>query len=111
MRELAEAEPEAFVEVHPDTAHRAGLTDGAPALVSSARGGTVARVRLVPSMRTDTVFLPFHFPGDGSANLITSPALDPRSRMPEFKVAAARIEPLPADPAGLVAGGVAEVSA
>ncbi|GAB2670814.1 molybdopterin oxidoreductase family protein [Saccharopolyspora gloriosae] len=111
VRELAEAEPEAFVEVHPDTAHRAGLTDGAPALVSSARGGTVARVRLVPSMRTDTVFLPFHFPGDGSANLITSPALDPRSRMPEFKVAAARIEPLPADPAGLVAGGVAEVSA
>ncbi|WP_243787814.1 molybdopterin oxidoreductase family protein [Saccharopolyspora gloriosae] len=110
VRELVEAAPETFVEVHPDTAERAGLTDGERALVSSARGGTVARVRLVASMRTDTVFLPFHFPGEGRANLITNPALDPRSRMPEFKVAAARIEPLPPDPA-LVPGAVEEVFA
>jgi assimilatory nitrate reductase catalytic subunit len=48
---------------------------------------------LVPTMRTDTVFLPFHFPGDGRANLLTGDALDPRSRMPEFKVSAVRIEP------------------
>lgn len=56
-----------------------------------------ARVRLTGSVRTDTVFLPFHFPGDGRANLITNPALDPRSRMPEFKVSAVRIAP--AEPA------------
>jgi assimilatory nitrate reductase catalytic subunit len=36
------------------------------------------------------VFLPFHFPG---ANLITNPALDPTSRMPEFKVCAVRLGP------------------
>ncbi len=90
--ELAAAAPEAHVEVHPDTAGRLGLTEGGAARVTSARGSTVARVRLVDSLRTDTVFLPFHFAGAGRANLITSAALDPRSRMPEFKVCAVRVE-------------------
>jgi assimilatory nitrate reductase catalytic subunit len=46
---------------------------------------------MVASMRSDTVFLPFHFPGAQRANLITNPALDPISRMPEFKVCAVRL--------------------
>ncbi|MFI9822062.1 molybdopterin oxidoreductase family protein [Streptomyces sp. NPDC052013] len=93
VAELHQAAPEPFVEIHPDTAERAGLREGEPARVTSARGTTVARVRLVGSMRTDTVFVPFHYPGRGRANLITSTALDPRSGMPEFKVCAVRIEP------------------
>jgi assimilatory nitrate reductase catalytic subunit len=92
--ELNEAAPEPFVEVHPDTAARSGLRDRELAVVSSVRGSTVARVRLVATLRQDTVFLPFHFPGAGRANLITNTALDPRSRMPEFKVCAVRLEPL-----------------
>ncbi|MEU2389377.1 molybdopterin oxidoreductase family protein [Streptomyces sp. NPDC007369] len=91
--ELAAAAPEAFVEIHPDTAARMGLAEGAAAEVTSARGSTTAVVRLVPTLRTDTVFLPFHFAGAGRANLITSAALDPRSRMPEFKVCAVRVGP------------------
>ncbi|WP_344133645.1 molybdopterin oxidoreductase family protein [Saccharopolyspora halophila] len=90
---LNEVSPEAFVEIHPDTATRAGVSDGALAKVTSPRGSAIARVRVVRTMRTDTVFLPFHFPGDGRANLLTGDALDPRSRMPEFKVSAVRIEP------------------
>ena len=93
VAELAKAQPEAFVEVHPDTARRAGLSDGGYARVRSRRGDVLARVRCVPTMRTDTVFLPFHFPGDGAANAVTNPALDPVSRMPEFKVCAVRLEP------------------
>ncbi|GAB3689720.1 molybdopterin oxidoreductase family protein [Saccharopolyspora tripterygii] len=93
VAELNDASPAAFVEVHPDTASRAGLAHGVLARVTSARGTAIAEVRVVPTMRTDTVFLPFHFPGDGRANLITGDALDPRSRMPEFKVSAVRIEP------------------
>nr|WP_218161688.1 molybdopterin oxidoreductase family protein [Saccharopolyspora kobensis] len=92
VAELNEAAPEAFVEIHPDTAHRAGLADGVLARVTSPRGSALARVRVVTTMRTDTVFLPFHFPGTGRANLLTGDALDPRSRMPEFKVSSVRIE-------------------
>jgi assimilatory nitrate reductase catalytic subunit len=36
-------------------------------------------------MRTDTVFLPFHFPELESANRLTEAATDPTSGMPEFK--------------------------
>ncbi len=91
--ELAKAEPQAFVEVNPDTARRAGLADGILAVVESRRGTVTARVRCVPSLRLDTVFLPFHFPGDGTANALTNPALDPTSKMPEFKVCAVRLRP------------------
>ncbi len=93
VEELRAAVPEAYVEVHPDTAHRAGLRDGAAAAVAGRRGRVLATVRCVPSMRPDVVFLPFHFPGAQRANLVTNPALDPVSRMPEFKVCAVRLSP------------------
>ena len=38
----------------------------------------------------DTVFMPFHWAGPGSANLLTNDAPDPVSGMPEFKVCAVR---------------------
>ncbi|MER6667585.1 molybdopterin dinucleotide binding domain-containing protein, partial [Amycolatopsis japonica] len=93
VKELNDVVAEAFVEVHPDTAARAGLAEGDLALVRSRRGETVARVRCVASLRPDLVFLPFHFPGEGRANLLTNPALDPTSRMPEFKVCAVALAP------------------
>jgi assimilatory nitrate reductase catalytic subunit len=91
--ELLDAVPEAYVEVHPDTAARAGLAEGALGAVVSRRGRVLAVVRCVASMRIDLVFLPFHFTGLGRANLLTNPVLDPTSRMPEFKVCAVRLEP------------------
>ncbi|MDS1270859.1 molybdopterin oxidoreductase family protein [Lipingzhangella sp. LS1_29] len=95
--ELAAADPETVVEMHPDTAARSGLRSGDQARVTSARGTTLARVRITAHSRRDTVFLPFHFAGAGAANNLTNPALDPTSRMPEFKVSAVRLEPVPAD--------------
>lgn len=86
--ELNDVVPEAFVEVHPDTAKRAGLEEGDQARIRSRRGETTAKVRFVQSLRPDLVFVPFHFPGGQRANLFTNPALDPVSRMPEFKVCA-----------------------
>lgn len=94
IAELNDTAPESVVEVHPDMARRYGLDDGALAAVVSRRGRAIARVRCISSIRTDTVFLPFHFPGSESANLLTNPALDPTSRMPEFKVCAVRLEPV-----------------
>lgn len=101
--ELLEAVPEACLEVHPDTAARHGLADGDLAQVTSRRGSTVARVRCDQGIRPDTVFLPFHFAGAHRANLVTGAALDPVSRMPEFKVSAIRLEPATARPAGAAA--------
>ncbi|WP_131102446.1 molybdopterin oxidoreductase family protein [Streptomonospora litoralis] len=92
IAELAAAEPEAYVEVHPETAARAGLAEEQWAHVVSRRGTTLARVRRRADARPDTVFLPFHYGGAQAANNLTNAALDPLSRMPEFKFAAVRLE-------------------
>jgi assimilatory nitrate reductase catalytic subunit len=89
--ELVGAEPECFVEVHPDTAAQRGLADGDRARVRSRRGEVLATVRSTGAIRPDTVFLPIHFPDGQRANLLTNPALDPTSRMPEFKVCAVQL--------------------
>ncbi|MFB4310364.1 molybdopterin oxidoreductase family protein [Actinomadura sp. GTD37] len=88
---LAEAAPGPFVELHPDLAERLGIEDGADVRVESRRGSVTVRARLTDAIRGDTVFMPFHWAGDGRANLLTNPALDPVSRMPEFKVCAVRV--------------------
>ncbi|MFC4062108.1 molybdopterin oxidoreductase family protein [Planomonospora corallina] len=80
---------EAFVEVHPDLAERLGVSAGQRLRVVSRRGETEGVARVNPAIRADTVFMPFHWAG---ANLLTNPALDPVSRMPEFKVCAVRLE-------------------
>ncbi|MEW2415198.1 molybdopterin oxidoreductase family protein [Streptomyces sp. NPDC046866] len=93
--ELNAAAPGPFVELHPRLAARLGAVEGTPLAVVSRRGRAVAPARITDAIRADTVFMPFHWPGEGRANSLTNPALDPVSRMPEFKVCAVRVEPVP----------------
>jgi assimilatory nitrate reductase catalytic subunit len=87
---LLEAQPRPRVQMHPRLADRLGVEDDGEVLVESRRGSIVLRARLSPDIRTDTLFVPFHWGGDEAANVLTNPALDPTSRMPEFKVCAVR---------------------
>ncbi|UUW90667.1 molybdopterin oxidoreductase family protein [Pimelobacter simplex] len=77
-----------YVELHPLLAERVGATDGGPVVVRTRRGELTAPARVVTTIRPDTVFVPFHWVG---ANRLTNDALDPSSRMPEFKVCAAEV--------------------
>nr|WP_199742469.1 molybdopterin oxidoreductase family protein [Streptomyces triticirhizae] len=86
------AAPGPFVQLHPRLADRLGVTEGERLAVVSRRGRAVAPARISADIRPDTVFMPFHWPGEGRANSLTNPALDPTSRMPEFKVCAVRVE-------------------
>ena len=90
--ELNAAAPGPFVELHPRLAARLGAAEGDPVAVVSRRGRAVAPARITTAIRPDTVFMPFHWPGEGRANTLTNPALDPTSRMPEFKSCAVRVE-------------------
>jgi assimilatory nitrate reductase catalytic subunit len=93
VRALAEAAGAPFVEVHPVLAAQLGVGEGDPVRVVSRRGTAVAAARITRTVRADTVFMPFHWGGSGSANLVTNPVLDPSSRMPQFKACAVRLEP------------------
>jgi assimilatory nitrate reductase catalytic subunit len=83
---------EPMVEMHPSMARRHSLGDGDMVKLASRRGTASFKVRVTSTVREDTVFVPFHWGGEQSANRLTNPALDPISRMPEFKVCAVRIE-------------------
>jgi assimilatory nitrate reductase catalytic subunit len=91
VAELAAAEPEAFAEIHPRVAAQLGIADGRPVRLRTARGSMVLAARVTSDVRPDTVFVPFHFGGDGAVNELTNDALDPISRMPEFKVCAVEL--------------------
>ncbi|WP_237771073.1 molybdopterin oxidoreductase family protein [Kribbella sp. ALI-6-A] len=83
--ELLEAEPEVFAEIHPRVAAALGVADGGLLRLRTARGSLVCPARVTTDVRPDTIFVPFHFPG---VNDLTNDALDPISRMPEFKACA-----------------------
>jgi assimilatory nitrate reductase catalytic subunit len=89
---LRDADPEPFVEIHPDMARNYGIAHGDMVRLASRRGTAVVKARLTSNIRMDTVFVPFHWGGTGNANRLTITALDPVSRIPEFKVCAVRIE-------------------
>ncbi|MFF9483753.1 molybdopterin oxidoreductase family protein [Streptomyces sp. NPDC014676] len=98
--ELNAAAPGPFVELHPRLAERLGAAEGDPVAVVSRRGRAVAPARITAAIRPDTVFMPFHWAGEGRANTLTNPALDPTSRMPEFKACAVRLETVEAGRGG-----------
>lgn len=95
VRSLVEADPSPFVEMHPHVAASYGLQSGSLVWLQTRRGRAQFTVRTSPSMRLDTLFVPFHWSGPGRANTLTGDAYDPQSKIPEFKISAARIERTP----------------
>ena len=87
-----------MVQIHPRLAQRLGIAQGDALLVESRRGSVSFAARLSTDIRPDTLFAPFHWGGRQAANLLTIPALDPLSRMPEFKVCAVRARALHESP-------------
>ena len=90
VRALDASQP--FVEMHPATARVVGVAAGDRVVLTTRRGSATFVVKTTMSIREDTVFAPFHWAGEQSANRLTNAALDPTSKMPEFKVCATRIE-------------------
>jgi assimilatory nitrate reductase catalytic subunit len=85
---LVEQTPRPWVEVHPSL----GFAEGEPVRVVTRRGRTTLPALVTSTIRPDTVFIPYHWAGAVAANALTVDALDARSRIPEFKVCACRVE-------------------
>ena len=100
VRRLVEMAGCPAAQVHPAVARRLGLLHGEQVVLRTRRGSGQFRLEVVSSIREDTVFLPFHWGGALGANRLTHPALDPVSRMPDFKVCAVRLENLTSAGAG-----------
>jgi assimilatory nitrate reductase catalytic subunit len=96
---LVEQYPEPLCEIHPRLADTLGIADGDQVTVRSRRGEISLPAAVVNTIRPDTVFIPYHWPGNKAANQLTLRAVDPLSKMPEFKVAAVRVERAAEQPA------------
>jgi ferredoxin-nitrate reductase len=108
VRTLAQAAPDAWVEIAAGDAQRSEVRDGELAVVESVRGRIVVAVRIT-DIKEGTVFVPFHY-GDldpvpdadeppqasarpRAANELTVTAWDPVSKQPTFKSGAVRVRP------------------
>jgi assimilatory nitrate reductase catalytic subunit len=87
--------PEPLVELHPRLAGPLGIRSGDRVRVSSRRGDVTLGCRVVPTIRPDTIFIPYHWADEKSANRLTINAIDPVAKIPEFKVCAVRVERAP----------------
>lgn len=98
--DLAAAQPEPRLQLHPATAQALGIADGDMTELDNGRGTVRSRAQVTAEIRPDTVFLPFHFAGQQSANLLTQAVTDPVSGMPEFKTSAVWVRALKEADAG-----------
>ena len=89
---LVQQYPEPLVEMHPRLAAKVGVKTGDRVTVTSRRGTLTLGCQVVKTIRPDTVFIPYHWAGEKSANRLTIRALDPVAKIPEFKVCAVRVE-------------------
>jgi len=88
---LTNAKPRPVLQIHPAAAQRHRVSAGRLVTLESRRGRAAFAAEVTPEIRPDTLFAPFHWGGKEAANRLVNPALDPISRMPEFKLTAVRI--------------------
>ena len=110
---LCRITPEMFADIHPELAAKHGIKDWDFVWIHSPEGTKIkVRARIVPSVKPDMIFLPFHWAGhmqgvdmtgnfpDGtkpysvgeSANSVTNYGYDIVTQIPETKVGLCRIE-------------------
>jgi assimilatory nitrate reductase catalytic subunit len=90
---LLDMDPEPFIELHPHASEHLKIGDGTWATAETRRGRLTLRARVVATIRPDTIFVPYHWPGGRSVNRLTISAQDPISKIPEFKACAVRLRP------------------
>jgi assimilatory nitrate reductase catalytic subunit len=91
--------PEPRIEMHPRLAAKVGIGDGDWATAETRRGAITLRAMVVTTIRPDTIFIPYHWPGEKSANRLTVAAQDPISKIPQYKVCGCRLRKADGAPA------------
>jgi formate dehydrogenase alpha subunit len=88
---LLEIYPQPLIEVNEDDAEKLGLDGNKRVKVSSRRGSIEAEAWVTDRVPPGMVYANFHFP-EASVNELTIAALDPVSKIPEYKVCAVKVE-------------------
>jgi len=97
---LVDQHPHPRIEIHPRLASTLGVATDDWVTVTTRRMEMTLPALVVKTIRPDTVFIPYHWPGAQSANQLTHRTLDPRSKIPEYKVSACRLAKADGPPPG-----------
>jgi formate dehydrogenase major subunit len=89
-RVLGALEPAPTASLHPLALRKLGVAAGELVTVETRHGAITLPARADEACQHDMIFIPFAYV-EAAANLLTNPALDPDGKIPEFKVAAARV--------------------
>lgn len=91
-RVLETLSPRSRIDVNSGDAERLGLVEGQPIRVASRRGNIRTFVHRDQRVSQGQAFMAFHW-REAPANLLTGPAVDPVSKIPEYKVSAINLRP------------------
>ena len=83
--------PCGICEVHADDAGKLNIKDGDMIRVTTRRGQIETKAIVGTIVAAGSLFIPFHF-AEAAANRLTNDVLDPISKIPEFKVCAAKLK-------------------
>ncbi len=82
---------EPYVEISAEDGLKLEVKNGDILAVTSRRGTIRLKARITSKVTEGTVFIPMHY-GEAAANVITNDALDAKTKIPEYKVCAVKIE-------------------
>ena len=80
---------EGWGDISPSDAEKLGIAHGDRVKITSRRGSILARANITEVSDKGVVYMNMHF-AESAANVLTSPALDPVAKIPEFKVSSIR---------------------
>jgi formate dehydrogenase major subunit len=86
--------PNGLLFIHPQDALDLGIKNHQAVAVSSRRGYLETRIVMSDQVVPGLLSMPYHFK-EAPCNLLTNDAMDPVTEMPELKVCAVNIVPLP----------------
>jgi formate dehydrogenase alpha subunit len=87
---LERESPGPYVEINPADANRLGIKDSQYITIESRHGSIKSRSRITDKVPEGVVFAPFHY-DESRVNRLVGKELDPKSKIPEFKVVAVRL--------------------
>ena len=92
VKGLLARSPAVRVAIHPRDAAERHIEDGESVVVTSRRGELVGDALITDAVMQGEIFVPFVKLAESAANFLTNAAYDPKSKIPEYKVCAVRID-------------------
>ena len=83
--------PEGEIQINEEDGMQLGIASGDMIHVTSRRGEVTGKASLTDKLPRGMIFMNFHF-AEVPTNVLTNDAVDPVAKIPEYKVAAVRVE-------------------